>query len=114
MHLASTLEGTPCSTTIGDGPAGPQDPKIVRATPPVAIRVDTDPGADVRGWIYDIDAPTPSRGPLEEFTLLGSGEYRSRSIVAARTYEVMVHVERSLLGFRNRVTHVFRMRVQPP
>jgi hypothetical protein len=112
-QVVSTTEGTPCSTSHGDGPALSRE-TTVRALTPLAIRVETDSGTHVLGWIYDIDAPTPSGGPLEEFTLAGTGTHQSRSIVATRRYEVVVNVARSVLGFRSEVTHAFRVRVQPP
>ena len=112
-QVVSTSEGTPCSGRIGDGAFMPRE-TIVRASAPLAIRVDTDSGTHVLGWIYDIDAPTPSGGPLEEFTLACAGTHQSRSMVAARRYEVIVNVGRSVLGFSSEVTHAFRVRVQPP
>ena len=112
-QVVSTMEGTPCSGRVGDGPFLPGE-TIVRAAAPVAIRVDTDSDTHVLGWIYDLDAPTPSGGPLEEFTFAVAGTHQSRSIVTGRRYQVVVNVGRSLLGFRSDVTHAFRMRVQPP
>ena len=112
-QVVSTGEGTPCSGQVGDGRFVPRE-TIVRASAPIAIQVDTDSGTHVLGWIYDLDAPTPSGGPLEEFTLAGAGTHQSRSIVAARRYEVVVNVARSVLGFRSEVTHAFRVRVEPP
>jgi hypothetical protein len=119
-EVVSTLEGTPCSTSHGDGPAPRRDPTIVREPTPVALRVDTEPGSQIRGRIYEIDTSTPAlrllpaSGPLEEFTLTSGVIYESRSIVASRSYEVSVDVSRSVLGFRNEVTHAFRVRVQSP
>jgi hypothetical protein len=119
-QLVSTTEGTPCSTSHGDGPAPPRNPTIVREPTPLAIRVDTDPGFQIRGRIYEIDTSTPelrllpASGPLEEFTLTSGVTYQSRSIVASRSYEVWVDVSRSVLGFRSEVGHAFRVRVQPP
>jgi hypothetical protein len=112
--VTSTTEGTPCSTMHGDGPYPSRAPTIVRGPTPVAIRVDAEPGVRIQVWIYDIEAPTASGGPLEEFTLTGGGTYQSRSIVAARTYDVVVNVARSVLGFSSGVTHAFRVRVQSP
>jgi hypothetical protein len=112
-QVTSTTEGTPCSTSHGDGPFSPRL-TIVRVSTPITIRVDVDPGTQVRGWIYDVDGPTPTGGPLEEFTLAGTGTHQSRSIVAARTYNVLVNVARSVMGFRSEVTHAFSLRVEPP
>lgn len=113
-QVVSSMEGTPCSGTIGDGPFDRRRVTIVRASTPIAIRVNAEPSGHIRGWIYDTEAPTPSGGPLEEFVLSGSGTHQSRSIVAARTYELVVNVERAVLGFRSAVTHAFRVRVESP
>ena len=119
-QLVSSTEGTPCSTSHGDGPFPTLAPTIVREPTPLAIRVDADPGSQIRGRIYEIDASTPvmrllpASGPLEEFTLTSGVTYQSRSIVASRSYEVWVDVSRSVLGFRSEVGHAFRVRVQPP
>jgi hypothetical protein len=119
-QVVSTTEGTPCSTSHGDGPAPPRDPTIVRGPTPLAIRVDAEPGSQVRVLIYEIDTSTPAlrllpaSGPLEEFRGTSGVTYQSRSIVASRSYEVWVDVSRSVLGFRSEVGHAFRVRVQPP
>jgi hypothetical protein len=119
-QVVSKTEGTPCSTSHGDGPAPPRDPMILREPTPLAIRVDAEPGYQIRGRIYEIDASTPdlrllpASGPLEEFTLTSGVTYQSRSIVASRSYQVSVDVSRSVLGFRSEVGHAFRVRVQPP
>ena len=119
-QVVSTTEGTPCSTSHGDGPAPPRDPMIVREPTPLAIRVDAESGYQIRGRIYEIDTSTPAlrllpaSGPLEEFTLTSGVTYQSRSIVASRSYQVSVDVSRSVLGFRSEVGHAFRVRVQPP
>ena len=119
-EVVSTAEGTPCSTSHGDGPAPRRDPTIVREPTPLAIRVDAEPGFQIRGRIYEIDTSTPelrllpASGPLEEFTLTSGVTYQTRSVVVSRSYEVSVDVSRSVLGFRSEVTHAFRVRVQPP
>ena len=119
-QVVGTLEGTPCSTSHGDGPFPTLAPTIVREPTPLAIRVDAEPGFQIRGRIYEIDTSTPAlrllpaSGPLEEFTLMSGVTYQSRSIVATRTYQVSVDVSRSALGFRSDVTHAFNVRVQPP
>jgi hypothetical protein len=112
-QIASTTETTPCSGAHGDGPA-PAQVTIVRASTPITIRVDVEPSAEIRGLIYDIESPTSSGGPLEEFRLSGSGTHQSRSIVGSRTYQILVNAERSLLGFRSEVTHAFRVRLEAP
>jgi hypothetical protein len=119
-QVVSTMEGTPCSTAIGDGAFPPRDPTIVREPTPLAIRVDTEPGYQIRGRTYEIDTstpamrPLPASGPLEEFTLTSGATYQLRSIVASRSYEVWLDVSRSALGFNSAVTHAFRVRVQSP
>jgi len=113
--LTSTTETTGCTTSHGDGPFD-RTVTTVRALTPVTLTVEAGQGATrIRGWIYDIEAPRPSGGPIEEFTLPGhSGVYEPRSIVPARTYEVVVNVAWSALITRGEVTHVFRVRVEPP
>lgn len=115
MVLASTSERTACSTSIGD--AFPQNVPLttVRAAKMPALRFEAGQSATgIRGWIYDVDSPTPSGGPIEEFTLPGrTGSYEPRSIVAARTYSVTVNVRWSLLVTRGEETHLFRVRVEP-
>jgi hypothetical protein len=113
-QLVGTTEATPCSISHGDGPFDTRVVTIVRASTPVSIRVDVAPGAEIRGRIYDTEVRPPSSGPLEEFTLSDSGTHQSRSMVAARTYEVIVSATRSVLGFRSEVGHAFRVRVEPP
>ena len=119
-QVVSTTEGTPCSASHGDGPAPSRDPLIVREPTPLAIRVDAEPGYQIRGRIYELDTSTPAlrllpaSGPLEEFTLTSGVTYQSRSIVASRSYQVLVDVSRSVLGFRSEVGHAFRVRVEPP
>jgi len=107
MVLASSSEGTACSTSIGD--AFPQGVPltIVRAATPVALHFEAGQGAtEIRGWIYDIAAPTTTGGPNEEFTVPGrSGEYVSRSIVPNRTYRVLTNVRWSFLVTHGEVSH---------
>src|SRR6267143_878333 len=99
MALASTSEGTACSTSIGD--AFPQNLPLttVHAPTPITLHFEAGQGAtEIRGWIYDDDAPTPSGGPIEEFKLPGrSGTIQPRSVVASRTYSVTVNVVWSFL-----------------
>lgn len=113
-QLVGTTEATPCSMTTADGPFDSRVVTIIRAPTPIAIRVEVAPSAEIRGRIYDTEVRPPSGGPLEEFTLSDSGTHQSRSMVAARTYEVIVSATRSVLGFRSEVGHAFRVRVEPP
>ncbi len=116
MALASTTVRTGCSAAHGD--AFPRDVPltIVRTTTPALLHIEAGQGAtEIRGWIYDVDAPTASGGPLEEFTLSGrSGDHAAKSIVTARTYSVVVNVAWSSLVTGGEVTHVFRLRVETP
>ena len=115
MVFSSRSEGTPCSTVISDGVR--QDPPLttVRAQVPLTLQFEAGDGTTgIRGWIYDVDRPTPSGGPLEEFALPGRrGSYEARSILPARTYTVMVIVAWSLLVTSGAETNVFRVRVEP-
>jgi hypothetical protein len=115
MVLASTSEGTACSTSIGD--AFPQNVPLttVHAATPMTLRFDAGQGAtEIRGWIYDLDAPSPSGGPNEEFTVPGrSGTYDARSIVAARSYSITMNVRWSFVVTQGEETHLFRLRIEP-
>ena len=114
MVLASATEGTACSTSHGD--AFPQNVPLTRVNgpTPVTLRVEADQGNEIRGFIYDVDAPSPSGGPNEEFTLPGrSGTYETRSIVPGRTYRVLVNVGWSFVVTQGEVTHLFDFRVEP-
>jgi hypothetical protein len=114
MVLASTTEGTACSTSHGD--AFPQNVPLtkVNGPAPVTLRVEADQGAEIRGWIYDVEAPAPSGGPNEEFTLPGrSGTYQTRSIVPGRIYRMLIHVSWSFVVTHGEVTHLFDFRVEP-
>lgn len=116
MILSSRTESTSCSTSHGD--AFPQTVPVttVRVPTPVMLKFEAGQGAsDIRGWIYDVDAPTPSGGPLEQFTIAGrAGAHTARSIVQARTYEILVNVRWSFFVTGGEETHVFRLRVEPP
>jgi hypothetical protein len=116
MALSSTTVRTGCSAEHGD--AFPRDVPltIVRATTPAVLHIEAGQGATgTRGWIYDVDAPTPSGGPLEEFRLSGrSGDHQAKSIVPGRTYSVVVNVMWSALVTGGEVTHIFRLRLEPP
>jgi hypothetical protein len=115
MVLASTTERTGCSSEHGD--AFPQDVPLtsVRASVPVTLEIEAGQGATrIRGWFYDVDAPSASGTPIEEFTLTGrSGSHAARSIVPARTYSVLVNVQWSALIKQGEVTYVFRVRIEP-
>jgi hypothetical protein len=115
MVLASTTERTGCSSEHGD--AFPQDLPLttVRSAVPVTLQIEAGQGAtQIRGVLYDVDAPTASGSPIEEFTLPGrSGTYQVRSMVPARTYSVLVNVQWSALVKQGEVTYVFRVRIEP-
>ena len=116
MVLSSVTQRTTCSSSHGD--AAPQDPPLttVRAPLPVTLTFNAGQGASsIRGVIYDVDAPTPSGGPQEEFTVTGrTGEHTARSIVPGRTYQVLVNVPWSYFVSGGEETHLFRLRVEPP
>ncbi|TMC43890.1 MAG: hypothetical protein E6J23_09370 [Chloroflexi bacterium] len=115
MVLGSTTDRTGCSSEHGD--AFPQSVPltIVNSSTPVKLTIEADQGAtEIRGWIYDLEAPSPSGGPNEEFTLPGrSGTYAPRSIIAARTYQVVLNVRWSFVVTEGEVTHLFRLRTGP-
>src|SRR6267143_7142744 len=115
MALASTSEGTACSTTIGD--AFPQNLPLttVRSAPPLTLQFEAGQGAsEIRGAIYDVDAPAASGGPNEEFTVAGrSGSYEARSVLAGRTYRVLVNVRWSFVVTHGEETHLFEVRLEP-
>jgi hypothetical protein len=112
MVLASTTEGTACSTSHGD--AFPQNVPLttVRGPTEPVLRFEAGEGAtEIRGAIYDVAAPPG--GPIEEFTLPGrSAEYQPRAIRPARTYRVLVNVVWSFVITHGEVTHLFEMRVE--
>lgn len=85
----------------------------VRGADAVSLRFEAEPGASViTGVIYDKDAPSPTGGPTEQFTLRGrSGIYAPRTIVAGHTYEVMVDVAWSGLLVRGEETHAFLLKL---
>ena len=116
MVLASVSERTLWSSSHGD--AFPRDfPLItVRAPTPVTLTFEAGQGAtSIRGVIYDLDAPTPSGGPQEEFTVTGrTGAHMSRSIVPGRTYQVLVNVPWSYVATGGEETHIFRLHVESP
>jgi hypothetical protein len=115
MTLASVTQSTACSTNHGD--LFPQAVPLttVHLTAPLAMTLEAGQGAtEIRGAIYDVETPSPSGGPIEEFTLPGrAGTYQSRSIVVGRTYSVTVNVRWSLLLKQGEETHIFRVRTEP-
>ena len=86
-----------------------------RAATPVTLHFEAGQGAsEIRGWIYDVAAPTANGGPNEEFSVPGrSGEYVFRSVVPNRTYRVVTNVRWSFLVTQGEVSHILEMRVQP-
>ena len=116
MVIASVSERTACSSSHGD--AFPQNPPLTtgRAPTPVTLTFEAGQGAtSIRGVIYDLDAPTPSGGPQEEFMVTGrTGAYTARSMVPGRTYQVLVNVPWSFVVTGGEETHLFRLRVEPP
>jgi len=116
MVLSSRTERTSCSTSHGD--AFPQNLPLttVRAPTPVMLKFEAGQGAsEIRGVIYHVDTPTPSGGPLEEFTIRGrTGTHTALSIVLGRTYQVLVNVRWSFFVTGGEETHLFRLRVESP
>ena len=114
MVLASTTERTACSTSVGD--AFPQNVPLTvvpRASPPT-LHIAAPGATEIRGAIYDVAAPSPSGGPMEEFTLPGGdGEHAFRSILPARTYRVIVNVGWSFVVAGGEVTYLFDLRQEP-
>ena len=117
MVLASTSR----ITAWGYGEQGDAFPaelplSTVRASTPVTLTFDAGQGAsEIRGWLYDKDAPSATGAPTEEFSLPGrSGSYTSRTIVAGRTYEVLVNVKWTGLLVQGEETHAFRLTVSVP
>ncbi len=113
--LGSTTEGTACSTSHGDAFPQSLPPATVRAGTPVRLHFEAGQGAtEIHGWIYDLDAPSASGRPNEEFTVPGrSGDYEAGSVVPSRTYRVLVNVRWSFVVTRGEETHLFEMRVEP-
>jgi hypothetical protein len=114
MALGSTSEGTACSTSIGDAFPQTLPLTIVRAALPLTLEFQAGQGAsEIRGAIYDVDAPAASGGPNEEFTVAGrSGSYEARSVSAGRTYRVLVNVRWSFVVTHGEETHLFEVRVE--
>jgi len=112
--LASTTEGTACSTSHGD--AFPQELPLTTLHAPTYVMLQFEAGqgaTQIRGWIYEGEGPSLS-GPIEEFALPGrSGTYQPRSIFISRTYSVTVNVVWSFFVTQGEETHLFRLRVEP-
>lgn len=129
-EVTASVAGRPAPTVLltsskqtawGQGEVGdafPQEEPLttVRSATPVTLRIEASPDAtEIRGWLYDVDRPTASGGPLEEFRLPGrSVAYVAKAIVAGRTYEVVVNARWGGLLVRGEVTRAFRLRVEPP
>jgi hypothetical protein len=115
MVLGSTSEGTACSTSIGDAFPKTLPLTIVRAAPPLALQFEAGQGAsEIRGAIYDLAAPAASGGPNEEFSVAGrTGSYETRSLIAGRTYRVLVNVRWSFVVTHGEETHLFEVRLEP-
>lgn len=113
--LSSTSERSAFSGSVRDYAHKPPV-TVVRAAAPVSIHVATGQGTTgVRGWIYDVVAPTPEGGPIENFTLPGGGgAHESRSIAPGRTYLVAINLAWSALATSGEATYVFQVRVEPP
>jgi hypothetical protein len=116
MTLSSTTDSLPWVSAHGDADTRNVPVTTLRAPTPLVLQIDAGQGAsEIRGWIYDVDAPSSSGGPIEEFTLPGgSGAHQSRSMIPGRTYSVLVNVRWSFLIQRGEVTHVFRVRAERP
>lgn len=101
---------------VGDMAVGEIPLTTVHTSAPVTLQFEAGQGASaIRGWLYDKDAPLPSGGPIEEFTLPGhTGAYAPRAMSVGRTYEVMVNVMWSGLLVRGEETHAFRLKIEGP
>lgn len=89
---------------------------IVHTSTPITLQFESGQGASlISGWIYDKDAPAPSGDPIEKFTLQGrAGAYEPRTIMAGRTYEILVNVQWSGLLVHGEEAHVFRLKIEAP
>ena len=121
QSIPTVLSSTSRITAWGHGETGDAFPRdipltAIRGSLPVTLKVEAGQGSSlVRGWLYDKEAPTPTGGPAEEFTLQGrTGTYALRTIVVGRTYEVIVNVVWSGLLVRGEETHAFRLRIEAP
>lgn len=121
QSVPMVLSSTSRITAWGAGETGDAFPREIPLTTvgpslPVMLQFEAGQGASaIRGWLYDAEAPTPSGGPIEEFTLQGrTGAYAPRTISVGRTYEVMVNVMWSGLLVRGEETHAFRLKIERP
>ncbi len=121
QSIPMVLRSTSRITAWGQGEHGDAVPMdipltIVRASLPLTLQIEAGQGASlVKGWLYDKAAPTPTGGPTEEFTLPGrTGTYSLRTVVAGRTYEVIVNVVWSGFLVRGEETRAFRLKIEAP
>ncbi len=112
--LASTTERTACSATHGDAALQNIPITSVPAANPLSLMFQAGDGTtEIRGAIYDVDAPPG--GPLEEFTLLGrAGSYEPRKTLQGHTYQILVNVVWSVLLTGGEETHLARIRLEVP
>src|SRR6266571_114676 len=114
--LLASCGGRPGVTvTIGDDFPQTVPLTTVRSAPPLTLHFEAGQGpSEIRGAIYDVDAPAASGGPDEEFSVAGrSGSYEARSVIAGRTYRVLVNVRWSFVVTRGEETHLFEVRLEP-
>jgi hypothetical protein len=111
--LASTTQGTACSTSHGDAFAQNVPLTTVHAATPLTLHFEAGQGTtEIRGALYDLDAPPGN--PIEEFTLPGRiGVYQLRSVVPARTYRILVNARWSFVLTQGEETHLFEIRMEP-
>lgn len=115
MTRSSTTDRMGCSGVHGD--AFPRDVPVtsVSGPGPATLRFDAGGTATrIRAWIYDVDAPMPDGGPMQELTIRGgSGTHELGMLSQGRTYQFLVNVEWSALISSGEVSHVFRLRLAP-
>jgi hypothetical protein len=106
-------------TAWGAGEIGDAFPReiplsTVRTSAGATLQFEAGQGAsEIRAWIYDKDRPSPTGGPNEEFTAQGrTGAYALRSLVAGRTYDILVNVKWSGFLVHGEETHAFRLRIE--
>lgn len=115
MALSSSTKTLLNRTEHGD--AFPQRIPLttIRTSTPVSLRFEAGQGAtEIRGVIYDLEAPWPSGGPIDEFAIPGRvGTHEARTVAFGRSYEILVNVKWSVLVTHGEETHVFRLRIEP-
>jgi hypothetical protein len=121
QSIPMALSSTSRLTAWGSGEHGDAFPReipvtTVRTSLPMMLKFEAGQGASaIRGWLYDKEAPTANGGPSEEFNLPGrTGAYAPRTIVAGRTYEIVVNVMWSGVLVSGEQTHLFRVKVEAP